>query len=373
MLGHHGTNRDGRRYVKFSGEQCLLSNFSPSVISLYGITFPTSEHCYQTIKAVLFDDFIQAERILSSSNPRKAKNLSIGQNIRGFDFSTWQAVKLPIMAFVLLQKIAQNKLFRQFFLLEPVDSILAENTGDKYWGIGIKLTPEQDVPKNPPGQNMLGKMWSIIRRILDDPKVSEAIENLSFDNLLKLSTQVCHRIEFVTFPSRSDFNKIYTLSTAQGRSNELIIERTSDLRVKQFPSSSQAPSSSKSSYANVPCTSTQRVSQGRPKEILMNEKQGEKESDGEIECVFSSTLDIADESPVFIICQVGMHVGRAVAFRKKLTKNFAEFPKFVLLENSLLQTVNTFRQQKYFLLGDTVVVKAKSLFVNPEYRGTSFN
>ena len=265
--------------------------------------------------------FIQAERVQHSDTGRIAKTLSKEHLIANFDFNKWQEQKIGVMAVVLLLKVGQNKLLRHLLLLEPLECVFAENTYDSFWGIGTLLKNNEDLPNTLPWRNILGKLWSIIRHELDDPARRRFIEESSPDELVQPAIRISHSVKY------------------------------------DFLSSKNTP----------------RASQGRPKEILMNKKEGEKESDGEIACVFSSALDIAEESPVFIICQVGMHVGRAVAFRKKLTKSFAEFPKFVLLENSLLQTVDTFRQQKYFLLGDTVVVKAESLFVNPEYRGTSFN
>jgi ribA/ribD-fused uncharacterized protein len=128
----------------------VLSNFSAFDLKYAGLTFPTSEHCYQWHKFNL-SAFEVADRILHARSAHDA--FKIAEMERDRRFVGWDAVKVQIMREILMAKAQQHEYVRRK-LLATGDRELVENSWrDAYWGWG----PNRD------GMNMLGRLWMEVR------------------------------------------------------------------------------------------------------------------------------------------------------------------------------------------------------------------
>ena len=127
-----------------------LSNFSPHPIDLCGKVFPTSEHLFQAWK------FIRtapewSERIRLAATPTQAKYL--GRSRSHPIMSTWNEERVEIMLIILRDKASQHKDVRRILLATNTCELIEKAPWDNFWGSG----------KDGKGENMLGKLWMVVR------------------------------------------------------------------------------------------------------------------------------------------------------------------------------------------------------------------
>lgn len=114
----------------FFGEFEFLSNYFPCIVTVDGLTYPSSEHAYQAQKYL---DPAVRRSISGLPTPDLAKQYSrANAGVRG----DWQTVKIGSMLLVLRAKFFQNAKLRTR-LIATYDSILLEdnNWGDRFWGV----------------------------------------------------------------------------------------------------------------------------------------------------------------------------------------------------------------------------------------------
>lgn len=132
-----------------------LSNFSAFRLIWKGHCFDTSEAAYHWEKFPTRPD-LQHDIMQAMSAHEAFKFAETHKADRRPD---WGAVKVPIMLTILRAKAEQHEYVRRK-LLETGDRDLVEDSWrDDFWGWG----PNKD------GQNMLGKLWMIIRRDITPP------------------------------------------------------------------------------------------------------------------------------------------------------------------------------------------------------------
>jgi ribA/ribD-fused uncharacterized protein len=133
---------------EFSGVYRFLSNFHEAPVTVFGLTFPSTEAAYQ-----------------SQKEPARAKEFTIltaglskklGRKITLR--SDWDEVKDDIMWEVLQAKFDQHEDLRKDLLLTGDAHLEEGNTwGDRYWGT-----------MDGTGKNMLGKLLMHLRQIYQD-------------------------------------------------------------------------------------------------------------------------------------------------------------------------------------------------------------
>ncbi len=138
-----------------------LSNFYPSKFIANGKEFCSVEQYYQYEKAIEFNDFETADKILNTSSPGKAK--SLGRDVKNFDDLVWNKYKINIMKDGLYAKFTQNSELYNL-LLSTGSSILIEGNQwqDTFWGV-----------VNGEGQNNLGLLLMLLRNELRILKENE--------------------------------------------------------------------------------------------------------------------------------------------------------------------------------------------------------
>ena len=131
----------------FREEKFFLSNFYPCQIVVDGISFPTSEHLYQYLKA---GDDLSRRLILDQETPSAAKKATLTPEFVARP--DWEAVKLDRMEYVLRQKFAHPDLLAMLLATGDLELVEDNDWDDTYWGVCNGL-----------GQNHLGKLLMKIR------------------------------------------------------------------------------------------------------------------------------------------------------------------------------------------------------------------
>lgn len=143
-----------------------MSNWYACSFTIDNITYNCSEQYMMYQKALLFDDYECANKILNTKDPKKQQTL--GRKANGFNPVIWDGMKQIIVYEACLAKFEQNEDIRKQ-LLDTGDAMLVEASGkDRTWGIGIRIT---DNKKNDMklwnGQNLLGFTLMKVREKLN--------------------------------------------------------------------------------------------------------------------------------------------------------------------------------------------------------------
>ena len=157
----------------FSGRYNFLSNFYPAKIEHQGITYPTVEHYYVSMKVKndqqidgKFITYIDCRELIAKMpNPARVKQFGKIIKVR----RDWDDVKLDIMLWGIREKFKHTDL--KGLLLSTGDQELVEgNTwNDTYWGIC-----------RGEGQNNLGKILMKVRMELRQQNDKPSLEDILF-------------------------------------------------------------------------------------------------------------------------------------------------------------------------------------------------
>lgn len=135
---------------RFKGDAYFLSNFYRADVRMAGLVFPTSEHAFQALKTM---DFEQRAWIAEAPTPSMAK-------LRGRKarlVHDWDSIKVRVMADVLLAKFSDQRLADKLVATYPKELIEGNTWHDQYWGdCWCDHCPT-------PGRNMLGKLLMELR------------------------------------------------------------------------------------------------------------------------------------------------------------------------------------------------------------------
>jgi ribA/ribD-fused uncharacterized protein len=131
---------------RFAGEYRFLSNFYPATVVYEGLTYPDSEHAYQSAKTL---DMNERRRIAALPTPAEAKHAGEALKYR----PDWPQIKYQVMLDCVRDKFTRNPHLRAK-LLATGDAYLEEgNTwNDRIWGVS-----------NGQGTNWLGKILMLVR------------------------------------------------------------------------------------------------------------------------------------------------------------------------------------------------------------------
>ena len=113
-------------------------------------------------KAILFQDYQTAEKILSTDDVAEIK--ALGRIVQHFDEEIWREKREKIVHKGVLQKFLQNPELAEK-LLETGKQMIAEcAVKDKIWGIGLSMGDEERFCVDKwKGQNLLGQILMQVR------------------------------------------------------------------------------------------------------------------------------------------------------------------------------------------------------------------
>lgn len=151
-------------HVYFWGDPSF-SNWGPASFEHKGHQFHNSEQAYMWEKAVYFNDFEIADKILENNNPSVAKNL--GRQVSNYVDEEWAKVRYDFMVEVCVSKYKQDQDKRET-LLSTGNRVLVEGSPhDRIWGVGLHWTDEAILNENNwKGFNLLGKALMDVRSII---------------------------------------------------------------------------------------------------------------------------------------------------------------------------------------------------------------
>lgn len=139
-----------------------LSNWYCSAFTVDEITFSSMEQYMMYKKAILFQDYQTAEKILSTDDVAEIK--ALGRIVQHFDEEIWREKREKIVHKGVLQKFLQNPELAEK-LLETGEQMIAEcAVKDKIWGIGLSMGDEERFCVDKwKGQNLLGQILMQVR------------------------------------------------------------------------------------------------------------------------------------------------------------------------------------------------------------------
>ena len=149
------------------GELNPLSNFHPTNFTVDGIHYTSSEQFVQCSKALLFKDYVTANKIINATNALECKELS--REIVNFDKSTWEERAKKLCKPGIQAKFHQNSCLSDVLIHCTGDKQIIESAKDKIWGTGIPL--HDDDCLNPRkwlsrGPGIMGEILTEIREEL---------------------------------------------------------------------------------------------------------------------------------------------------------------------------------------------------------------
>ena len=148
-------------HVYFWGDP-TLSNWGPAEFDYKGEHFYNSEQAFMWEKAIYFGDEAIAGEILSTSNPKNAKDL--GRMVKNYNETEWAKVRYNAMLEPCIAKFEQN-IDQRETLLSTSNRVLVEGSPyDRVWGVGLHWTDEEILDDNNwNGLNLLGKVLMEVR------------------------------------------------------------------------------------------------------------------------------------------------------------------------------------------------------------------
>ena len=146
-------------FLFYGGE---FSNFYDCSFTIDGIVFNTSEQYFMYRKALHFNDFTIAEKILKTKNPYNQKKY--GRQVKGFDNAVWVTVRYQYMLDGCTAKFTQNPNLMNILLNTKNLHIVEASPSDTIWGVGLGIdNPDILFPEKWQGLNLLGEVLMQMR------------------------------------------------------------------------------------------------------------------------------------------------------------------------------------------------------------------
>jgi len=146
----------------FFWNQSAFSQWAESPFKIDGVAFNTAEQYMMYKKALLFNDFKQAERIMGTSNPRSQKQL--GREVIGFERARWERYCKQFVYDASFAKFAQNTNMLAELLATVGTTLVEASPEDNIWGIGLaKDNPKAQSRATWEGTNWLGEILTEVR------------------------------------------------------------------------------------------------------------------------------------------------------------------------------------------------------------------
>lgn len=160
FVGFWGNKHDTKEEKTFSN--FYKSNFTADIFDNRKHTFECSEQYFMYRKAIEFQDYETAKKILGSGlSPSEYKEF--GRMVKNYDDKKWNEIRYGVMLDGIRHKFTQNTTLKQYLLKTENKIIVETSPFDRIWGIGIAKVNKQGIPnnlwKNPSkwkGQNLLG-------------------------------------------------------------------------------------------------------------------------------------------------------------------------------------------------------------------------
>ena len=153
------------RFHKIDEENGYLSNWYMRDFSIDGKTYCCVEQYMMEQKALIFQDFAIAEKIMQTTDQQKMQDL--GREVGNFIQAVWDGRKQLIVYKGVLAKFKQNPDLRERLMATGNALPVECSKSDKVWGIGLGMdSPDAADPGKWKGQNLLGFTIQAVREEL---------------------------------------------------------------------------------------------------------------------------------------------------------------------------------------------------------------
>jgi len=122
-----------KKYTLFYGG--MLSNWAKCKFTYNGHTFNTSEQAMMYAKAIVFDNFEIANKILETQDPMIQKKL--GREVIGYVDEVWSELRFNIVIDILIEKFSQNQKMKEYLISTYPSTLVEASPYDRIWGIGL--------------------------------------------------------------------------------------------------------------------------------------------------------------------------------------------------------------------------------------------
>lgn len=145
----------------------FLSNWAdtPFMDTRTGIPYNCSEQFMMHKKALLFNDFDIAKKVLEKKFPGDQK--ALGRKVKNFNKEVWDEHARQIVYEGCYYKFTQNEDAYKYLMETKGYYLVEASPFDVVWGVGLGgYEPEIKDPKNWKGTNWLGQVLTVLREDL---------------------------------------------------------------------------------------------------------------------------------------------------------------------------------------------------------------
>jgi ribA/ribD-fused uncharacterized protein len=140
--------------------------FSPIVFtdpfSGASINFTCTEQAFMYFKAITFDDYETANKIIAAQTPKEQKEL--GRQVKNFNQGVWDDEKFACMYWANAMKYTQHENLKAELIATTPLKLVEASPVDKIWGIGLaEDNPLALDEATWQGQNLLGECLTQLR------------------------------------------------------------------------------------------------------------------------------------------------------------------------------------------------------------------
>lgn len=152
-----------KNFVFFYGG--IFSQWYISPFTVEGIRYNCAEQYMMYNKAVLFNDFQIAKRILEVNDPKMQK--ALGRQVQDFNPKVWDKKAYSIVLEGNIAKFKANRVIRTVMKGTTGDFVEC-SPYDRIWGVGLGMDhPDRLYPIRWKGKNLLGKALTQTRKELE--------------------------------------------------------------------------------------------------------------------------------------------------------------------------------------------------------------
>ena len=140
----------------------FLGNWYKSPMIYDGKKFFSSEQLFMYLKALFFNDYEIAEKILHCKSSFEAKEL--GRNVSNFKEEEWEIYREEAMFIACKNKFQQNIDLKEMLLITGNKILVEGNSHDYIWAVGLDFNDRLiENENNWKGLNLLGKCLMKVR------------------------------------------------------------------------------------------------------------------------------------------------------------------------------------------------------------------
>lgn len=147
-----------------------MSQWAKSKFIIDGVEFNTCEQYMMYKKALMFNDYDAAKKIMSTLNPKEQKQF--GREVKGFKDDVWTKYCREIVYDANVAKFTQNKNMYDELMFTAGRTLVEASPLDKRWGIGLAAdNPFAQDRSTWQGANWLGEAIERVREDLISGKI----------------------------------------------------------------------------------------------------------------------------------------------------------------------------------------------------------